>query len=148
MIALPTLIFMVSVIALMVVIPVIPVMFVVAFTLISKTPLMSFMQVRLSFGGQELPKIKDDLSPSVTPCHRHLKKGRCPGLKIYDQSELPVAGLEQTILGEGACPAFFYWSLRKRKKIPLVKLFFKIITHGRANLSYIYTYSCDLTSGR
>ncbi len=47
MIALPTLIFMVSVIALMVVIPVIPVMFVVAFTLISKTPLMSFMQVRL-----------------------------------------------------------------------------------------------------
>ena len=43
---------------------------------------------------------------------RHLKKGGCPGLKIYDQSELPVAGLEQTILGEGelvlgGCPCPF-----------------------------------------
>jgi hypothetical protein len=50
--------------------------------------------------------INDDLEINVGSFVRHLKKGRCPGLKIYDQSELPVAGIEQTILGEGEMHKF------------------------------------------
>ncbi len=51
--------------------------------------------------GHLLLTSNEDLEKNVRSFFRHLKKGRCPGLKIYDQSELPVAGLEQTILGEG-----------------------------------------------